>query len=321
MNQTTKRTVSIGLIVAVASLLAVLSGCTNGIPGLTEGYGAVTLDVQATAPATGAPLAAIVGARAAGDPLVVPVTNADGTEAGTLTLTDARVVLKQIQISQDEGEVDTDEEAAQAAEVEFEGPYVVDLVQNTSTPELPQIEMLPGNYNNIELDLDKIEGDEEDGAGTQLVADTDPLFGNSIYLAGTYTGTTLGGSVTDAPFTMTFDLDEEFELSSAGSTATGLVVEDGQFNPIIIAFRLVRWFAFNDPETNSGLVTDFRALATVAGPAIVIDETATGDNSTIREIIKANIEQSADYGEDEDGSGNLESDEDDDPDEEDTNDD
>jgi len=314
-----KRSLFVGLIVAAAAVLVALAGCTNGIPGLTDGYGAVTLAVQATTPSSGGPLASVVASRAAGDPLVVPVTNSDGTSAGTLTLTDARVALENIEISQDESEVDTEEEVAQAAEIEFEGPYVVDLIQGTAAPELPQIEMVPGTYDNIQLELDKIEGDEVDGLGSPLVADTDPLFGNSIFLEGTYTGTTLGGDVTDIPFSMAFDLDEEFELSSTGDIATGLVVEDGQLNPIIIAFRLVRWFGFDNPETNS-LLIDFRSLVTEVGPAIVLDETTTGDNATIREVIKENIEKSADYGEDEDGSGNLESDEDDDPDGEDVDD-
>ena len=250
----------------------------------------------------------------------IAMTITIGVTIGTLTLTDARINLGEVELEQDDDEIDTDDETAQSTEIEFEGPFVVDFVQETVTPALPRIEMLSGTYDNIKLQLDKVEADDLDSAGEPLVADTDPLFGNSIYLAGTYTGTTAGGDVTDTPFSLSFDFDEEFELSALGNTAVGLFVEDGQLNPIIIAFRMAQWFVFDNLETNSDGLIDFGDLVTDAGPVIVLDETTVGDNATIREIIKNNIEESADYGEDEDGSGELESDEDDDPDGEDGND-
>ena len=318
-----KQRIGMASIVAVAVLIVVLSGCDTGlpiIPGLTEGYGAVTLDVQGTLTGSAGPAAAIVASRAAGDPIVIPITDVAGLSAGALTLTDARINLGEIELEQDDDEIDTEDETAQSTDIEFEGPFVVDFVQETITPELPQIELLPGTYDNIELKLDKVEADDLDDSGAQLVLDTDPLFGNSIYLEGTYTGPTAGGDVTDAPFSLAFDFDEEFELSTAGDTAMGLMVEDGQLNPVIIAFRLAQWFAFDNPETNSDLLIDFSDLVTEAGPSIVLDENSTGANDTIRDIIKNNIKESADYGEDEDGSGELESDEDDDPDDEDEDD-
>ena len=97
--------------------------------------------------------------------------------------------------------------------------------------------------------LPGLEADDQDDAGEPLVDETDPLFGNSIYLEGTYTGASSGGPVTDAPFTLSFDLDEEFELSSAGETALGFVIDDGVLNPVIIAFRLARWFKGLNPTT------------------------------------------------------------------------
>lgn len=147
----------------------------------------------------------------------------------------------------------------------------------------------------------------------------DPLFDHSIYLAGTYPGTIASGRVTDIPFTMTFDLDEKLDLGAPSGT-NGMLVEDGQLKPIIIAFRLAKWFEFNNTETNSGGVIDLANLVVAAGPVITLDETGTGDSATIREIIKANTEESADFGKDNDGSGEFESDEDDDPDTEDAND-
>jgi len=307
-------------MVFAALALALVVGCANpangGIPGLTEGYGAVTMQIQGTM-ATSAPAASLVAARAAGDPIVIDVTDVAGDAVGTLTLTDARVNLGEIELEQADSEIDTEEEGDQSNSIEFGGPYVVDFVNETVTPDLPQIEMLPGTYDNIKLKLDKVEADDEDGSGGQLVPNTDPLFGHSIYFEGTYSGETSGGAVTDVPFTLSFDLDEEFELSATGDTALGFVIEEGQLNPVIVAFRLARWFEFNNQSTNEDGLIDFTALVVGAGPSIVLDETATGDNATIREVIKDNIKISADYGEDHDGDGQLEADEDDDPDTED----
>jgi hypothetical protein len=55
-------------------------------------------------------------------------------------------------------------------------------------------------------------------------------------------------------------------------------------------------------------------LSNLAGN-ITLDEVATGDSSTVRELIRDTIKASADYGKDEDGDGKLGKDEDDDSDE------
>ena len=306
----------VAFLIGAAALVLALAGCEGPLANLTEGYGAVTLQIQGTLMGTGGPSAAVVG-RAAGDPLVIPVADVAGASIGTLTLTDARINLGEIELEQDDAEIDTDEETDQENEIEFDGPFVVDFIQDTVTPALPMIEMLPGTYDNIKLKLDTVESED---LATLGLDETDLLYGRSIYLAGSYTGETAGGQVTDAPFSLAFDFDEEFELSAGTATDIGLLVENGQLNPVIIAFRMAQWFAFDSPETNSDLLIDFTDLVVAAGPAIVLDETSIDDNETIREIIKDNIEESADYGEDEDGSGELESDEDDDPDEEDADD-
>lgn len=245
----------------------------------------------------------------------------NGVVIGTLTLTDARVALKDIELESDD-EIDGED-----LELDFPGPFVVDLIHNTVIPPLDTVIVDSGRYTQIEINLDKIEGDEDDEGGIQLVDPSDPLFGNSIYLEGTYTGATAGDSVTAVPFILSFDFDETFELSGVGDSAVGFIAEEGVVNPIIIAFRLARWFNFSDPETNPDGI-DFNLLTvsqdTSGQPIILLDEDA-GDisdaNDEIREVIEENIEESADYGKDKDGDGELGSDEDDDPDEEDEDDD
>ena len=270
---------------------------------VTEGMGGVSLAIQGTPPASSS-----AGVRAVADPVVLPVNDLSGTEIGTVTLTEARVNLYQIELDQDDSEVDTPEEEEQAnSETEYTGPFVIDILNGTSDPELPYVELLPGTYNEIKLKLAKVEEGQLDSS--------DPLFGNSIYLEGTYSGPYAAGTAVDMPIYISIDDDTEFELTGT-DTSEGFVIDEGVVNEIIIAARMVKWFAFNNSETNSNSVLFSNAVSSDS-TTIVLDST---ENTTIYEVVLKNIKESADYGEDDDGDGYLESDEDDDPDTEDAND-
>ena len=313
-------------LLLVSALVVAFLGCqpsTGPDDGdVLSGKSIVDLSIQGTRPATGSVAKALSQwGTAQSDSVVLPVKDVNGLQIGSLTLTDARVALKDIELESD------DENEGEDLELDFPGPFVVDLIHNTVIPPLDTVIIDSGLYTQIEIKLDKIEGDEDDEGGSQLVDPSDPLFGNSIYLEGSYTGATASGSVTAVPFILSFDFNETFELSSVGDSAVGFTLEEGVVNPIIIAFRLARWFSFSDTETNPNGV-DFNVLTvsqdTSGQPIILLDENA-GDisaaNDEIREVIEENIEESADYGKDKDGDGELGSDEDDDPDEEDDDDD
>lgn len=301
----------------------------------------ISLSIQGTAPSGGFNKG--FSSISAGDSVILSVKDAAGIEIGTLILTDARLALKDIKLkAKDEDEeddeddsVDTDDgeeeedEEDENENIKFEGPYVVDLITNTVSPTLDTIQIIVATYTEIELKLHKIKGDEKDDDGsTALIDESDPLFGNSIYIEGLYSGATADSQVTDVPFFLTFDFDEKFLLTGSDSaiadTALGFDVVDGAVNDIIIAFRQAKWFIFSDPETNSDMF-DFNDLSLSqdsTGQAIILlDKDAKDDNKEIRKIIKENIKESADYGKDKDKNGKLESDEDDDPDEDDEDDD
>ena len=303
-----------GSMALIGVLLAIFIGCVPvglDIPDLASGEGAVVLAIQGTKSQT-AVAATSDRARpaAAVTSIDIPVIGIDGVEQGVITVTSALIALKEIEFQLPEDELAQEAGTETEDEFEFEGPFIVDLLADTVTPELDFAVLPSGEYEEIEFKIDKIEGDEseEDGV-TPIIDATSPLFGNSIYLAGSYTGITLDGTVTGATFSMTYDIDESFELKDAGETAVTFLVEEGTLNPIIIAFRLNRWFNFTGAED------DFNSLTTTAG-AVVLDN----NQETIRDLVKDNIEDSADYGVDADEDGELEADEDDDPDEEDTED-
>ena len=266
------------IFAAVAMLLTACDLFNN--PG--NQIGLTTLAVNATLPGA-VPLARPAPGSRAVTSIELTVDYPAGTAVGIISLTTVRFVLKEFELEQ-EGDVD--------AEFEFEGPYLVDLLAETMTPEPVAVDLPPGTYSQVKFKIDRIEGDEEETVGTPLVAADDPLFGHSMYLAGTYTPT--GGEAVG--FTYTFDVDAEFELTPAADTSIGFDIMDTVVNDVMIAFRLGRWFDGIDPA------------AFAAAPGDYAEE------------LKENIKGSADYGKDEDHDGVLESSEDDDPDIEDDDD-
>ena len=311
-------TLGVFLVLCAGALLA---GCTppllvNGIPA-----GQIDLSIQGTLPATLNPANdGFQVLEAAGTTAQLDVTATDGTLLGFVTLTDARLALKEIKFKLPEIEVDTLEEIEENDSIDLSGPFVVDLITDVITPPPDLVAVIAGTYDEIELKLDKIEGDELDELGDPLVEPTDPLYDRSIYIEGTYSDE--AGTLIDIPFILAFDFDETFELTGISDTSEGFVVDENITNEIIIAFRLTTWFDFSNPETEMGV--DFGDLTVDPLLGIVLDEiTADADQTIedIREVIEENIEESADYGEDLDGDDELDSDEDDDPDEEDDDDD
>lgn len=260
-------------ICAVTAITLAFAGCSTGGSSNDTVDGNAVVTIQATAPGSLAASVRSASARAAGDPLVFGVTG------GTLTLTTVRFVLKEF-------EIELVGEESDGTEIELEGPYVVDLIQETVDPAPGALDLLPGTYDEIKFKIDKIEGDEDDEDGTQLVAAGDPLFGHSMLIVGSFTPT--AGVADD--FTYTYDGDAEFELAGGGD---GFTVSDSDVSDIVIAFRVARWFD---------------------GIADMADFAANPDDGAYKEALKEAIKESADYGEDEDDDGVLESDEDDDPD-------
>lgn len=309
-----KKVLSAAVITTSIALMVITLVLGCDILGLEDGFGRVGLTVQGTVPGglTARELSAT--ARAA-DPVTaqIAVKTTSGTQIGVITITDARIAIKDIEFDMFTDDADTAVELAANESIEFEGPFIVDLLANTSTPEISTADLLPGRYTEIEMDIDKIQ-DNDLQANPDLLTATDPLFENSIYLEGSYTGATADGDVTAAVFKLSYDLDEEFELPIADPNLS-INVQDRTFSAVIIAFRLNKWFSFSDTETNPESL-DFRSLS-LSSSQIVLDKDSSGANDKIRKVIKDNIKKSADLGEDDDDDGILDSSEDEDPDSED----
>ncbi len=274
------------LVVVFMSIVLAVS-CTPAVAPSTVPAalpGQTTLAISATVPVSSHALS-LANPRAlasrAVSSLEIPVEYPVGTSAGTISLTTVQFVLKELELEQKD---DTD------SSFDFKGPYLVDLIAETIDPEPAAADLPAGTYTQIKFKIDKAEDGEKDEAGAVLAASTDPIYGHSIYLAGSYTP---AGGVA-VPFTYTFDVDAEFELTPSGDTSVGLDIVNTAVNNVMIAFRLNRWFDGIDPA------------AFAANPG------------SFSEALKENIKLSADYGKDKNGDGKLESSEDDDPDSEDS---
>lgn len=277
-------------------LLAVLFGCGKNNSALVPGMTYLSI-IGDRAHATVAARSVVSDLNAATHS-VLSVTDKDGNVMGEITLTEARLSIRDVKIKLSE-ESQTGDDS-----IHFRGPYVVDLLNDSVSPAFPAVQLQAGSYENITMKLHQMA--LEDG----VVTEGDNLIDRSIYLEGTYTGLTSEGQVNGVSFVFEHDIDEEFDLLDGGSNTNTLDLSAVEPNQVIVAFRLVRWFQFNHSETNGDMV-DFGDLDLTDG-AISLDRDAGNPNDKLRDVIKKNIKESADFGKDEDGDGSLESDEDDD---------
>lgn len=217
--------------------------------------------------------------------------NKDGSAGGTLTLSEARLALKEISFER-EGQSEAE------IEIKYQGPYLIDLMTDTATPSFDTITLDNGTYQKIKMKLAKMESG---------LPPTDTLYERSIYLEGTYSGATgNSGNVTDIPFTLVFETDDDFELSALSQ---GFSISATSANTVIVALRMNRWLNFHDAENQED--EDFSDVIVTSGRIDLSKDSASTNHKiwqTMRKLLKA----SARFGKDSDGSGKLEDNEDDD---------
>lgn len=209
----------------------------------------------------------------------IPVFDKNGNSTGSMQLSSARVSLRKIKLIA--------ESSSETHDAEFDGPYIVDLLANTTKPDLAKLEMPSGSYDTIKLQLAKLEEDEAEG----LVNENDALIRNSIHLTGTYSGINETKS-----FSMLFDLDEEFFIPISQDQQS-LDLEAGIEASILISFYLSKWFDFTDSDFD---------LSDITESEIVLDKESEGSEKSIRESIKDLVKDSAEFSKNADDEGDGE---------------
>lgn len=175
-----------------------------------------------------------------------------------------------------EDEIDAYEEQHDA-DLKWKGSFVFDLMTNTVSPEIPSVTVLDGTYRRLEFEVKP----------NRVLEAADPLLNHSVYVAGTVT---LNG--TAVPFTYALRLSEEFKIRAP----QGATVQPEAMNAVVIAFNPSLWFH----------AADFSSATQDATGTIVIDE---NNNTGLLDSVKEKIKESAKFGKDEDGDGEVEDEE------------
>jgi hypothetical protein len=237
-------------------------------PAPSSGDSKVTLNIQGLDAATN--LTATV----------FTVTGKNGEKIGTITLSEARVNLKEIKIKSNGSD--------SVSREKFPGPFVVDLLTHSSVPAFDTISLQAGVYRSIELILAK----HEKGKSSGTIDQHDPINGKSVIISGTFAP--LAGP--EKLVTLTLELDEKFEIGLAGSRS-GIDIAAAQLNTVIVGFHLETWFDFSADQWDFSDIND---------AAITLDKDGKSESSKkVLESVKEHIKGSAEFARDKDHDGKI----------------
>lgn len=191
-------------------------------------------------------------------------------QGSAVTLTEARIVVKAIDfdpIPLCQTEVESpDEGSNEDDDTNLPGPFVVDLLTNTSLPETDSFIILSGRFCEMDLDFDQLdEADVPDG----IDAD-DSIVGNALILRGTRDDGTL--------FEVRLSQDDKFKLA-AGSDDGFAIPGSETETRLFVGFDLDTWFTGVDLDS-----------ATISDGIVLMDDE---HNTEERTVIIENIKQSA----------------------------
>jgi len=170
--------------------------------------------------------------------------------------------------NKDDGDVDHDDE------IEFEGQFVVDLLNGTSDPDFGIADVIPGVYKELEIKISPILED-----------------GNSIFVAFTYQPE--GSEPVNVELSTNKEIEFEIENHS------GIQLDGNSLNQILVLFDL------NQLLTG----VDFNQASMDVDGIIRIN---SDSNADIAALIWANLDNVLEVGEDEDGDHDIDDDHSDD---------
>ncbi len=127
-------------------------------------------------------------------------------------------------------EFESKEEVNDYDEVDFKGPFVIDLLTGVSNPEIPMAGLYPATYDEVEVELI----DEDDNSGQK-----------SIVVKGTY-------GADDIVFEFSTTEDFEFEAEADDDSQAYLFeVIEGKTTNVVMEFQLANWFKGVDFTTGT----------------------------------------------------------------------
>ena len=207
--------------------------------------------------------------------------NSNGrTEVTGLEFTSALLGVTEIEIEGPEseevedGEEESEEGEEEENEIEYEGEFVIDLLNGTSTPDLGVAELPAGNYTELEVEMSPILED-----------------GNTLFLAFNF----IPDGASDLVYV---EYTNQSVLELEIEDPNGIVLEEGAISALIVQLDLDALFSNIDLSN---------ATADEDG---VIRINATS-NTDLAYAIAANLANALEVGEDNDRDGDLDEDDDD----------
>ena len=184
------------------------------------------------------------------------LSNLEGYE---VSITDFRLSIRDVEFKQDESELDSNE-------IQFKGPYEIDLLDGTDAPSqtIGVVEVPDGTYKVLRFKLHKSRDREE----------SHPLYDRSVYIKGTIDG---------VEFEFWHDTSENFDVENSG----GIVVSAGLVN-ITVKFDVAGLLA-SKHAIDFSLAKDENENGTIE-----INPDNDDDNGDIADLLKQNIKEAAD---------------------------
>ncbi len=267
------------LILTAAGAATLFSACLFQSPD-SQANATAKFQFQATAAAS-----TLAKSAAAGG---LQLSDASGS---TFTVTEAHLYVKSIKLESEEGSDDiqtgcdssgnkvmlakegdsTEIEAPECDEgqdLNLKGPFIVDLINGTSSPEIAPMTVPAGSYSEIKLRLDH-----------GNLGDTSALNGSTLIAKGTLTRP----DGTSRPFSLDLRLHEDLKIKSKA----GITLDGSGIHTILVAINAGDWLAKLD--VSGCLASD----TTAAGREIVVSESsAMGKCLDAEHILKDSFKKS-----------------------------
>jgi hypothetical protein len=182
------------------------------------------------------------------------VVDKNGKPAGHIALTSVQLVVSDIIVRRDRSD--------QSAGPKLAGPFVVDLLTDSISPQPEKLLLPEGEYKDISLNLYQKSG-------------------GSVQLKGTY----VNANQKSSSLRIILDAEDQISLMKDDGAKSIQVTADST-QQIAITFNMDQWFNFNGKEAD---------LSHATGQDILIDASASGESRKLHNAFLSNVKAAADF--------------------------
>ena len=198
------------------------------------------------------------------------------TQNSGLEFLEVMIGVTEIELEIDDEESGNDDDDSEGDdddddEIEFEGNFIVDLVNGTSTPDFGVADIVPGTYEEIEIEMEPILSDS-----------------NTMFVVFEFTPEGANAPVR-VEYSNDFDIEFEFESQA------GYVLDANDLTQLLVLVDLDALF----------LGVDLNSASADVDGTIRIN---SNSNADLANVIAGNLDDAIEAGEDEDDDGDIDDD-------------